>query len=308
MWWEYVVIGIGILILIFLLLGEIIYLTMLKARTQDLSPGTKQDYSRLAESIELGKKWANEEGFEEIYITSFDGLKLYGRYFTCHTPSTKTAILSHGYKVSGTSMLAVAQGFAEFGFNVLVIDHRGHGKSKGKYIGMGYPERLDLIDWIKYIDKRIGKDSKVLLDGVSMGASTVMNAAGEELPSSVKLIITDCGYSSLKTLFKYLCHHDFHMPFYPLWWSLNFVYYVHAHYWASENNPKEALKRAKVPFVFIHGEADTFVPSFMVNEVYDNCASEKVKYTVPNANHAMASVIDPQGVHDIVMKAVAKYF
>lgn len=305
MWWQYVLLG---FLVIFFILGEIIYIAMLKAKTIDMSPGTKQDYSRLVDLIESGKTWAKERGFEEIYLTSFDGLKLYGRYIPCSTSSTKTVIFSHGYKVTGTSMLYVAKDFEKIGFNTLIIDHRGHGKSEGKYIGMGYYERLDIIDWIKYIDNRIGSESKVLLDGVSMGAATVMNASGEELPKSVRLIIADCGYSSVKTLFKYFCHHDYHIPMYPLWWFACLSYYFHAHYWLGKNNPKEAVKKAKVPFVFIHGGADTFVPSFMIDEVYDNCSSEKVKYVVPNANHAFASVVDPKGVDDIVMKAVAKYF
>ncbi|WP_143805201.1 alpha/beta hydrolase, partial [Oenococcus oeni] len=84
----------------------------------------------------------------------------------------------------------------EMGFNVLLPDDRGHGQSMGEYISFGWLDRLDYLQWLKKIIKRVGPKSEILLFGVSMGASTVEMLSGEDLPSQVKCVIADCGYSS----------------------------------------------------------------------------------------------------------------
>ena len=58
--------------------------------------------------------------------------------------------------------------FYDMGYNVLIPDLRGHGMSEGDYIGMGWDERLDIIDLINYIID-VDKDSEIVLFGVSMG-------------------------------------------------------------------------------------------------------------------------------------------
>ncbi len=81
-------------------------------------------------------------------------------------------------------------------------DLRGHGQSEGNYIGMGWDERLDIVDLTKYIINNYA-NTEIVLFGVSIGVATVMTTSGEKLPSNVKAIIEDCGYTSAWSQFAY---------------------------------------------------------------------------------------------------------
>ena len=49
------------------------------------------------------------------------------------------------------------------GYHVLTPDLRGQGKSGGKLIGMGWPDRLDLLQWIHYLIERFGSEIQIVL-------------------------------------------------------------------------------------------------------------------------------------------------
>ena len=130
-----------------------------------------------------------------MYITSTNNgnLKLHAYEINANPQYNVWVIVIHGYTGQGSGMTGFAQRFTARGYNVLMVDLRGHGKSEGNYVGMGIHDRLDIVDWINYL---IEKDSerKIMLFGISMGAATTMMVTGENLPTNVKLAIEDCGY------------------------------------------------------------------------------------------------------------------
>ncbi|WP_330652563.1 alpha/beta hydrolase [Terrisporobacter muris] len=149
------------------------------------------------------EKWLDKESnYTENYIESSDGLNLHAYMINQNESNDKWAIVVHGYGGSGKLMSAKAKYFYKMGYNVLIPDLRGHGKSEGEYIGMGWKDRLDIINWINFIIKG-NSNSKIVLHGTSMGAATVLMASGEDLPSNVKAIIADCAYTSIWDAFNY---------------------------------------------------------------------------------------------------------
>lgn len=135
-------------------------------------------------------KWL-EENSCEIEIISHDGLRLKGYEIKADKPTDNWVIAVHGYLSRGSDMVDYAKHFIEYGDNILIIDLRTHGKSEGKYIGMGWLDKSDLELWIeRVIDEN--RDAKIILYGISMGAATVTMATGDELPENVKLCIADC--------------------------------------------------------------------------------------------------------------------
>ena len=176
----------------------------------------------------------------------------------------------------------------------LIIDHRACGKSDGRVISFGINESRDVHRWIEYIIQNIDKDAKIILTGVSMGAATAMICAGEELPLNVIGVLADCGYTSAKDIIKKVMR-DMKLPptvFYPF---AKLAARVLGKFDLEEKSPIEAMKKCRLPIIFIHGDVDDFVPHSMSVENYNACASEHKKLvTVKGAAHALCYVVDSE--------------
>jgi alpha-beta hydrolase superfamily lysophospholipase len=115
-----------------------------------------EDIERVNENIvfmptEIIKDWFEYESrYEDVYITSKDGLKLHG-YQIKNFENSTWVILAHGYAGNADDMIYNAKKFYDMGYNVLIVDLRGHGKSEGNYIGMGWEDRKDILNWISFI-------------------------------------------------------------------------------------------------------------------------------------------------------------
>ncbi len=175
---------------------------------------------------------------EEITRTSRDGLRLHATFFPAEQPSSRTVLAIHGYKSCGLKEYSL---FLEFyrsmGFNLLLPDNRAHGQSEGKYIGFGNPDRFDCVMWAEYLADRFGKDSFILLHGVSMGAATVLSASGESLPPQVKGIVSDCSYTSAWDEFKNEMQRTFHLPPFPILPLCEGICKLRAGYGFRKNSP-----------------------------------------------------------------------
>ena len=204
-------------------------------------------------------------------------------------------------------MASFANKFYDMGYNVLVPDLRGHGQSEGDYIGMGWHDRLDIIRWINKIIEE-DKDANIILHGVSMGAATVMMTSGEELPSNVKVIIEDCGYTSVKDEFAYQLKALFKLPSFPIINVASLMCKMKAGYWFGEGSAVKQVAKSKIPTLFIHGDADDFVPYFMLDKLYyaANCTKEKL--VIKGAAHARAAVVDPELYWNTIKKFIDKNF
>ena len=236
--------------------------------------------------------WLLEQShYEDLFITSQDGIRLHN--YVLNVPnSNKWIITVHGYTSEGLSMASYARNFYEMGYNVIIPDLRGHGQSEGDYIGMGWDERFDIIDLIQSIVSQ-DADAEIALFGVSMGAATVMNVSGEVLPSNVKAIIEDCGYTSVWNQFAYQLKELFSLPAFPMMHSASLIAKLRAGYWLGEASPIDQVKRSVTPMLFIHGDQDDFVPYAMLDELYDASTTEKEKLVIEGAGHAKASKVNP---------------
>ncbi len=257
-------------------------------------PMLKNPNGFIPRTREENKKWVDSVEHKEIYLVSHDGIILHGYEFLNKRKCSNYCICLHGYSGCPEDNSGFAEAFLRMGFNVILPTMRGHGKSGGNYICMGYPERLDIAEFTDYIIKK-EKDAKIVVYGISMGAAAAMMYAGEKLPENVKCIIEDCGYCSIHDELKYELSSVFHLPPYPLISivdkrarkKLGFSI-------IKEGSCIDAVKRSKTPILFIHGDSDTFVPTKMVYKVYGAANCDKELLIIKGAGHAMSSCEDPK--------------
>ena len=256
-------------------------------RTMKMS-GT--DWSQYRTLLDERKEFMLSQEHKDVHQIAFDGLKLHATYFPSLDKSAekkKVAICFHGYTSQGMSdYIGLSDYYLKNGFAMLLPDARAHGQSEGDYIGFGCLDRKDALVWINWIIQELGEDVEIVLHGTSMGGATVLMTSGLELPSQVKGIISDCGFTSPKEVFTHVLNSMYHLPAFPVIPGADLVNKKLAGYGMDECNAKREVAKAKVPILFIHGSNDTFVPCIMCHEIYDCCASPKKKLIIEGAAHA----------------------
>ena len=229
---------------------------------------------------------------EDIWINSFDGCRLYGRYYHVRD-GAPLEILFHGYRscvfrdCSGGHALS-----RKMGFNSLAIDQRAHGRSDGITISFGIKECRDCLEWIQYANERFGKDTPIILSGLSMGAATVLMATAQKLPDNVACVMADSPYSTPSAILEKVCA-DQH---YPVWLCRPFLHLAAlslGHFRLNGCSAKESVRAANIPILLIHGEDDLLVPCSMSWEIAACNPSLVTVHTFPSAGHGLSYLIDP---------------
>lgn len=240
---------------------------------------------------------------EDVSITSFDGLTLRGKYYE-YAPGAPIELMMHGYRGEAERDLCggVQRCFA-LKRSALIVDQRACGCSDGNIITFGIKEHRDCLDWVDFIVKRFGPDVKIILTGISMGASTVIMAAGKNLPSNVIGVLADCGFTSAKEIIKTVAG-QMHLPGKLIYPFIKLGAKLYGGFNLDEYSPTAALENCTLPVILFHGEADDFVPCEMSHTNYTNCKSTKKIITVPGAGHGLSYVIDP----DRYLAALAEFF
>ena len=236
------------------------------------------------------EKWAKETRampHEDMTVTAFDGLELWGKYYE-YAPGAPIELMFHGYRGSAERDLSGGvQRCFKLGRSAVIVDQRCSGRSGGNVITFGINEHRDCLTWVEHLCDKFGPDVRIILTGISMGAATVMMAAGKPLPKNVVGALADCGYSSPKEIIKKVIRQmglpaELAYPFVKLGARL------YGHFDLEETSPEEALRQCKVPVIFFHGENDDYVPCEMSRINYDACTSRKKLVTIPGAGHGLS--------------------
>lgn len=238
-------------------------------------------------------RWTRSLPHEDLEITSFDGLKLRGKYYE-YAPGAPMELMFHGYRGNAERDLSggVYRCFS-LGRSVLIVDQRSCGNSEGDTITFGIREHRDCLSWLEYAISRFGPDQKIILTGISMGASTVLMAAGRELPPNVIGVLADCGYTTAREIMMEVIRQmklppRFCYPFVRLGARL------FAGFDPDCDSALKAAEKIQVPVIFFHGEDDDFVPGSMSRKNYDACTARKKLVMVPGAGHGLAFPVDEE--------------
>ena len=247
---------------------------------------------------------------KDTTILGYRDFKVHACYVPAKDPANAegTAIVIHGYGDNHFVFLYLVRMYRdELNYNVLFPDLQYHGYSEGDHIQMGWYDRLDIEKWIP-VAHDIFKDDFMVLHGVSMGGATVMMTSGDELPEYVRAFVEDCGYSSVVIQFNNNRKQSF--PFIPpdVLQSASLVTKNKYGWGFWEASSIKQLAKCDKPMLFIHGDADDFVPT---DNVYKNYEAKvngyKELWIAPGAVHANSYAKYPQEytqrVRDFLVKA-----
>ena len=266
----------------------------------------KTPYGKYYENIVLGEKFLREHTSQEIQTVSYDGLTLSGIWVPAEKPKG-TILLAHGYRSSKLVDFSIAFGlYHSMGMNILLPDQRAHGKSEGKYITFGVKESRDMQSWIDFHNKQFG-EFPIVLSGLSMGASTVLYLADEDLPANVKGIIADCGFTSPKEIIASVFRRVIHLPPEPSLWVCDLCARIFAGFRLTQKDTRQTLKHTKLPVLLVHGMEDGFVPCEMTKEGYDVCNGTKEILLVEKADHGVSFLVDKERYTKTVTAFIEKY-
>ena len=244
------------------------------------------------EIIQRERVWFAGQVREDVFIESYDGLRLHGQYLT-QEDARGTMLLVHGFQSSGEGDFScILKEYYTMGFNLLVIDQRGSLQSQGEYLTMGVRERQDVRSWCIWLLQRMGEQHRVVLDGISMGGATVLMAAGLDLPRNVVGIIADCPFTSPRDIFEHVMSTSIKLPTWLLW-GADICCRMMAGFSIDGARTTDALRQSHLPLLIAHGEADDFVPCRMGVESFKAAATpDKQLITVPGAGHGMSYLVD----------------
>lgn len=238
---------------------------------------------------------------QELEITSFDGLKLRGRFYE-YAPGAAIELMFHGYRGDSERDMpgGVQRGF-KLGRSVLLVDQRCAGNSQGRTITFGIKEHLDCLQWVDFMIEHFGSDVKIILTGISMGAATVLMAAGKPLPPNVVGVLADCPYSTPKEIIQIVIK-QMGLPVKLAYPFVKLAAKIYGGFDLESYSPMEAVKKASVPVIFIHGEDDAFVPCRMSEAMYEACTAPKKLVKIPGAGHGLACLVDPEGYYQALQE------
>ncbi|MCL1998271.1 MAG: alpha/beta hydrolase [Turicibacter sp.] len=275
------------------------------AEFENLPEQWKLKYRPVYEHKKAERAWFLSLPYKELQVKS-DGYTLNGYYLS--QQSKKTAIILHGHKRDALDEAGEIRFYYDMGYNIFIPDIRSHGKSQGKYIGMGCVDRGDIIKWIDLLHDNNESDCGFILVGFSMGGATALALSGNiDLPPSVAAIISHSSFTSIKelmssvikmkpTLIKNLLIFGF-----EIWCKLLVGYGF------NDNTPEQGVQKSKTPIMIIHGAKDNLVPLYMSEKLFSLCISEKAYWVDENAGHDMVGWYEKEVYQSQIRAFLNKY-
>ena len=245
---------------------------------------------------------------KDTFIYAPDQARLHAYYVAAPTPTSKTAVIVHGYTDNAIRMMMIGYLYNKnLGYNILLPDLRYSGLSDGDAFQMGWLDRKDVMLWMDVANQIYGDSTQMVVHGISMGGATTMMISGETQPDYVKCFVDDCGYTSVWDQFSKELKEDFGIPAFPLLYTSSWLCDWTKGWNFTEASSLEQVKKCSLPMLFIHGENDDYVQTWMVHELYKAKPQPKEIWVVPGADHATSYKLNKEEYTQKVKQFTEKY-
>jgi fermentation-respiration switch protein FrsA (DUF1100 family) len=269
-------------------------------------------YSFMYQNYPFLEAWMDSlhqaHALRDTFIVNAEGKRLHAYYIGAATPTPATAVIVHGYTDNAIRMMMIGYLYNhDLHYNVLLPELQYHGQSEGQSIQMGWKDRFDVMQWMNVANNLFGPHTQMVVHGISMGAATVMMLSGDPQQPFVKCFVEDCGYTSVWDEFSNELKSMFYLPPFPLLYTTSWLCEQKYGWDFKEASSLRQVAQCHLPMFFIHGDKDTYVPTWMVYSLYEAKPKPKELWVVPGAIHAMSYKENKQEYTEKVRLFVEQY-
>lgn len=295
----------GVLLILFIIaLYRLYWLTFKNHKKKEIDDYYYLDhhfYDAYRETITKQIEEIRGYRYQELWIKSYRNYKLFGRYYRDYD-NAPTIIFVHGFRSTGIRDFAIAiPTMIKEGYNVLVIDQRGQGKSDGNKLCFGELERFDVLEWTKKIIELEGNDVKIIYFGLSMGASAVLMSESLELPSNVTGIIADSPYSNPIEAIREVAQYQLHVNKYIAGFMAYLASLIFAHFNLNKTDCMRSIKGKSLPILLIQGDQDRLVPMWMCQEIVDSNKDAIQLEVFKGAGHMLSGFTETERYQKLII-------
>ena len=246
---------------------------------------------------------------EAVELRSRDGLTLRGFYIPTEQPSNKMVLLAHGFVSNRYDFACAIKAYHEkMGFNILMLDHRCHGESDGRYIGFSALEWPDTLAWAEAFRGRLGDHPLVALHGASMGGNVVLNANASNPLTYIKCVVADCPFTCGYEMVKNVAKKELHLHYPPGIWAMAMWFRVFTgKSLMKDTDSLRLVGSMKAPTLYVHGEADPYVPAWMGRALYDATRAERDCLFIEGAGHGYSYAVGKEAYEAKLEAFYGKY-
>jgi fermentation-respiration switch protein FrsA (DUF1100 family) len=207
--------------------------------------------------------------FEDVYLTTDDGLRLHGWFLPgppgVAGPNTQTWLWFHGNGGNlGTRVGQLERAHHLLGVNQFIFDYRGYGNSEGHPSERG--TYIDARAALNYLKHREGTNpERIVYFGHSLGAAVAVELAADHPPMGIALVAPFSSIGDMAGLT---------VPFPLVGWL------VRGHYDSVKHIPK-----VHAPLLLLHGQLDEIVPHWQGIKLYRAANRPKRFVTLHGASH-----------------------
>ncbi len=233
---------------------------------------------------------------EDYIVKGFEDYDLHVEFLKNPVPSTKYAILSHGYTDNRMGSLKYVPMYMDLGYNCIIYDLRGHGENEPTFTTYGTRESKDLKCLIEDTRERYKDLTELGLHGESLGAATTITVLGEK--PEVDFVVADCGFSDIENVLKE-GYRKANVPTF-LVDVADFTGRLRYHYSLKDMRPIDSLDENTVPILFIHGADDHFILPKNSEDMANRTKGYSEIHLIPGAGHAESILTAPEQYKEYV--------
>lgn len=206
-------------------------------------------------------KFKTRDPAHEVSLITSDGQTINGLFFKNRLPDV--ILYFHGNAGDLSGWQHVAEDFTTHGFNFLIIDYRGYGKSSGEISEEGF--YLDAEAAYQFLRTQGFDPQNILIYGRSIGSGVAVDLASKQ---ECKGLILESPFSRMATLA-----------------NEKFPFFFPSLYLRYRFDNLEKLKNVRCPLILLHGSDDTLIPPSHSQLLFDSYSGKKKMIIVDKGAH-----------------------